>query len=386
LSKTEDLAMRKIKFKRSGKEKSSVKSKSRRWNVQEKIFLFLVVVILILGSLNIVKAKGWLIPESKDFFVQGKTVDLSQMPLEKKIAQMIIVHGSTWNEGAWKRLGVGGIHLFALANADIYKEIIQGYQKRSTIPLLVSADFEGCLNPFSNFHQSTAVSEINTHEEAFNKGKEDGKFMKGLGFTLNFAPVVDLEDEIWKCRSFPGDEKEVSELAEAYILGLQEAKIISTAKHYPGGTLVGNDPHKQLVTATIKEQDLYPYQQLIGSEVIDSIMVSHLITNGAVNSEGYPSVASEDVVGALKGEFNGLVISDEIQMAGLRDFYDTLDEMYLAVFKSGNDLILNFDEDPLEVYRMVKVVEEAVQRGEISEERIDNSVRKILTVKGLVVE
>lgn len=368
------------------KKKKNKLGDIKRGDIQEKFFLFLVIVVLIFGSLNVVKAKGWLIPESPDSFVQGKTVNLTKMPLDKKIAQMVIVHGSTWNEEAWKRLGVGGIHLFALADAKTYKTIIEKYQEDVTIPLLVSADFEGCLNPFSNFHQSIAVSEINNPEEALSKGKEDGKFMRDLGFTLNFAPVVDLNDEIWKCRSFPGDEKEVSELAEAYILGLQQAGIISTAKHYPGRTLAGKDPHKQLVTAIINKQDIYPYQYLIGDGVVDSVMVSHLITNGVINSEGYPSVVSEKVIGDLKEGFKGLIISDEIQMAGLRNFYSTLDEMYLAVFKSGNDIILDFDEDPLEIYRMVKVVEAAVQRGEISEEKIDSSVRKILTAKGFVVE
>jgi beta-glucosidase-like glycosyl hydrolase len=208
--------------------------------------------------------------------------------------------------------------------------------------------------------------------------------LKSLGFTLNFAPVVDLDDQIWKCRSFPGDERQVSELAEAYISGLQREGILATAKHYPGKTLVVKDPHKHLVVAIIHEEDIYPYQYLVEKDAIDLVMVSHLITTGAVNSEGIPSVASLPVMENLKNNFDGLVISDEIQMMGVKGFYETLDEMYVAVFKAGNDIILNFDEDPMEIYRMILTIKEAVENGEISEERIDDSVKKILTAKGFV--
>ena len=81
-----------------------------------------------------------------------------------------------------------------------------------------------------------------------------------------------------------------------------------------------------------------------------------------------------------------MIISDEISMLGLKNFYPTSDALYIAVFKAGNDLVLNFDEDPNEIYRMIQVVREAVLRGEIPEEQIDTSVKKILDAKGFVVK
>ena len=209
--------------------------------------------------------------------------------------------------------------------------------------------------------------------------------MTEIGFSLNFAPVVDLDDEIWKCRSFPGDESQVSKLAEAYILGLQSEGIIATAKHYPGKTLVANDPHKGLVVAEIDLVDLFPYDYLSQKTDVGGIMVTHVIALGEVNSAGEPSVVSQQVVGKLS-DYEGLIITDDTMMLGLRNFYDSLDEMYIAVFNAGNDLILNFDEDPNEIYRMIQVVKSAVESGMILEEQIDISVTKILNAKGFVVE
>ncbi len=114
-------------------------------------------------------------------------------------------------------------------------------------------------------------------------------------------------------------------------------------------------------------------------------MVSHIITTGEVDSEGIPSVVSPKVYADIRKEFDGLIISDEIHMLGLKSFYENLDDMYIAVFKAGNDIVLNFDRDPNEVYRMIKVIADAVRRGEIEEDQIDASVTRILEAKGFRV-
>jgi len=91
-------------------------------------------------------------------------------------------------------------------------------------------------------------------------------------------------------------------------------------------------------------------------------------------------------IGKLKETFSGLVVTDDTMMWGLRKFYSSKEQLYIEVFKSGNDLILNFDEDPAEIYHMIQVVKGAVEKGEISADKIDGSVRKILEAKGFVVE
>lgn len=349
----------------------------------EWIFLNLVVLVLILGSLNIAKAQGWLIPPQEPIPVDNGVIDIATLTLEQKIAQMVIVHGGPWNEGQWKALQVGGIHLFAKERQELFEETIKSFQKNMTIPFFVTADLEGCLNPFAAFQEFPAAADITTTTEAFEKGLTEGQYLRSLGFSINYAPVVDLDDQIWTCRSFPGNETIVAELARAYVEGLQQEGVIATAKHYPGKTLVVRDPHKYIVAATIQEEDIYPYTVIAGS--VKAVMVSHIITSGTIDSQGIPAVTSPEVIGSLKQSFTGLVISDEINMLGLRDFYPSLDEMYIAVFKAGNDIVLNFNEDPNEVYRMIEVVAEAVEEGDIPEEQIDAAVRKILEAKGFVV-
>ncbi len=354
-------------------------------STQEKVFIVLVVVVLVLGSLNVVKAKGLLIPEQPGIMIEEGVVELDSLTLEQKIAQMVIVHGGLHNREAWKKMQLGGIHQFALASPQLFKDIVGSFQEDMEIPFFVTADLEGCLNPFAAFHNSTFISEISSVEQAFEKGKQEGAFLRSLGFTLNFAPVVDLDDHIWDCRSFPGGPAEVGELAGAYVNGLQSQGVIATAKHYPGKTLVILDPHKELVVAEIGEDDLHPYEYLVQETDVASIMVSHLIVFGALDSSGVPSVVSGEVIGNLREEYGGLIITDDTMMLGLRKFFDTADELYVAVFQAGADLVINFDEDPEEIYRMIQVVASAVESGEISQEAIDNSVRRILEAKGFIV-
>lgn len=353
--------------------------------VQKKIFLILVVLILLLGSLNVAKAKGWLIPSQKELEIVDGTIQLRSMTLEQKIAQMIIVQGSAENMAAWKNLMPGGVHMFGRKSEHVFRNTILDFQYNQSIPFFVTLDLEGCVNPFSYYRNFTPAVAIENVGQAFSKGFEEGKYLRQVGFSINFAPVVDLQDDIWRCRSFPGDEQHVSELAESYLLGLQTQGVIGTIKHYPGKTLIIKDPHKFIVAANIDDKDLYPYQYLLGKKDAQAVMVSHIIASGAVDSDGVPAVVSEKIIGELKNNFEGLIISDEINMLGLKDYYPNLDDMYVAVFKAGNDIILNFNKDPNEIYRMILVIKKAVEDEVISEEQIDASVTKILKAKGFMV-
>ena len=355
-------------------------------NIQEKIFTGLCCLVLILMLITIAKAKGLLIPKQPELKIENGIVDLDSMTLEQKIAQMTVALGIPNNLIPLKNMQLGGVHIFALESESVFRNIILDFQSEMKIPFFITADLEGCVNPFAYYKNFTAAHDVLKLGDSFEKGFVEGKYLKELGFTLNFAPVVDLNDEIWKCRTFPGDEENIAEFAEAYSLGLQAQGILATIKHYPGKTLVVKDPHKFIVVAEINGKDIYPYDYFIQKENIDAIMVSHIITSGVVNSEGVPAVVSPRVIEQLKQKFNGLVISDEIHMLGLKNFYSSLDEMYIAVFKAGNDVILNFDNDPNELYHMIQVIKAAVERGDIPEEQIDNSVSKILVAKGFTIK
>ncbi len=361
------------------------KSKRRRWNFHQKVFLVLLILVLFLATLNVAKALGWLIPTQPEVKVEQQTIVLSSLTLEQKIAQMVVVPGQEWSVEPWRKMGLGGIHIYAMKDALLFKEMIGKFQQNMSIPFLVTTDLEGCWTPFGNFKNFTAVSEISTTKKAAEVGTEEGEFLAELGFTLNFAPVVDLNDEIWNCRSFPGDEKKITELAEAYIDGLQSTGIAATAKHYPGKTLVVKDPHKFVVAAEISAEDVYPFASISAQNKVKALMVSHVIASGAVDTEGKPAVVSTEVISKLKQNYSGVIISDEINMLGLKKYYSTMDEVYVAAFTAGNDIILNFNDDPNEIYHMIQVIKTAVEEGKISEEQLDDSVKKILELKGFIV-
>jgi len=363
------------------KKRGQKKGKLKKMFVPRNLFIILLIIAIIFSGLNIAEAKGWLIPKQPTFEIEDGVINLDSLSLEQKIAQMVIVSGLKDNYVPWRRMQIGGIHLFALQTENIFNNTIIDFQYEMPIPFFVTADLEGCITPFGHIKNFTAASEVKSLGEAFEKGFREGEFLKRLGFTLNFAPVVDLDDKVWNCRTYPGNEDKIAEYAQAYVLGLQNQGIIGTAKHYPGKTLVGKDPHKLIVAAQIDGKDIFPYQYLSDRGDVKAIMVSHIISLGEINSKGVPAVVSKEVIDNLREDFDGLIISDEIHMLGLKSFFETVDEMYIAVFKGGSDIILNFDRNPNEVYRMIKIVAEAVENGEIDEDRIDASVTRILEAK-----
>ncbi|MBR9683468.1 hypothetical protein GOV03_02920 [Candidatus Woesearchaeota archaeon] len=348
----------------------------------------LIILNVALGALSVAKVTGVLIPSQPMPKIDNGVIDLDDLTLEQKIAQMVVTLGVRYYSDAYKRMQIGGVHLHAMESNELFTSTIASFQEGMSIPFMITVDLEGCVNPFAHFKEFGSVNEVDTLGKAFEKGKIEGKYLSDMGVTVDFAPVVDLNDDIWDCRSFPGDEESISELANAYILGMQDEGILATAKHYPGKTLVIKDPHKFLAAAEITEQDLYPYRTLVEKGSVKAIMVSHLITYGEVNSEGKPSVASKKIIDGLREDigFEGLIITDEINMQGVKKFYDTVDEMYLDVFKAGSDIVLNFNSDPNELHKMISIIADAVLDGEISRERIDASVKKILEFKGLIVE
>ena len=133
-----------------------------------------------------------------------------------------------------------------------------------------------------------------------------------------------------------------------------------------------------------------PFYEAINSSV-DGIMVSHVIAFGKVNSNNKPSISSPEVITDLKNKFNGLVITDEIGMLGYVDNYKInstftdYHQLFVDLFKAGNDLILTFDTEPSRLYQMIETIAIAVRKGELQEYSIDNSVKKILAAKGIKI-
>jgi len=352
---------------------------------------FLIAVVLSLSVLTF-------IPEKSEFYVEEpnnilfdsetNTLDLSSLTLKQKLAQMVITYGKESNAEIYQNMLIGGVFIDARPSKSSFKRSIQKFKDKAVVPFFITLDLEGCLNPLENFYNHPALKDISTQMDAHVIGAETGYILKELGFNLNFAPVVDLEDKIMGCRSFIGTPEEIASKASSYISGLQEQGIMAVAKHYPGKTLDSYDSHQTVVQAVISADDLVPFREAM-SKGVSAVMVSHLIVSGEVDSSAKPSVISGELIKRIKQEFSGLIITDEIGMLGLVSYYPPHPEVYTQLFtdlfSAGNDLILNFDRSPERINGMIEIVERAVREGKISEERIDNSVRKILTAKGIRV-
>lgn len=356
-------------------------------NNKKILFVFLTLIIIgilviLIWNLTSLKITA---PTNIVYNKSTNTVFLDSLTLKQKIAQMIITTGKENNKDILQNMLIGGIHLGKKNGSQEFISIINDFQEGATIPFFVATDLEGHGNPFESFQHFPSLLEIKDEEEAYTIGYKEGKLLKSLGFSINFAPVLDLNDTIWNGRSFTGTPKEISAKAVSYINGLQSQGILATAKHYPGKTLSIKDPHTEIVHATINEDDLLPFKEAIKNNV-SAIMVSHVIVNGSVSSEAKPSSVSEQLITSLRESFDGLIITDEINMAGLKSYYSDTEELYIDLFKVDSDLIITINSDPKEIYNVICIVEQAVKKGLIDKARINQSVSRILKAKGINIK
>jgi len=314
-----------------------------------------------------------------------KQISISDLSLKEKIAQMIIIGRSEFDP-RFLKLGIVGIFIGRLNSKEEYKKFISHYQKNSKIKLFISADVEGYQTPFNKFYKSKSFGEIKNKKQAYNLGKDQGKIMRELGFNLNFSPVVEVRNIVWPGRSFHGNVKEIKEKIRNYIKGLHEEKILATAKHYPGGSLI-KDPHLFKFKTKIPCVDLELFDESIKSKT-DFIMIGHPIVYGIVDSKGKQCTISPEIIYDLKKKFQGIIITDAITMLGLKKSYTfSFNKIYLDLISAGNDIILdtNYLSTFNKVLKRIKKVEKAVKKGKISEQRINQSVKKILEMKGYEV-
>ncbi len=316
------------------------------------------------------------------FNTDTDNVYLSEMPLRDKIAQMIIIEGKIENLQKVSNLNIGGIFLFALKDKDEYSRLIKRFQDNSKYGLFVATDLEGCVNMLENIRKFKYFNEIESAEEAYRIGDEMGLVMRGLGFNLNFAPVLDLEDTIWNCRSFIGTPEEITEKGLAFLDGLQSAGVMGTSKHFPGRTLDIADTHREETHAVISEEDLIPFYSAIKNKS-NLIMLNHLVVTGEIDSDGLPASVSPVVIQNIRDRgYDGFIITDDLKMKGVSLRYrENPFEIYVDAINAGNDLLLNvYEEDP---DGAIDYIEESVLVGRIDEEKIDTAVKKILERKGI---
>lgn len=332
-----------------------------------------------------------------------RVISLSEMSLERKIAQMVIVNPNKIFDGRIVELGVGGYFMGKFGvfeSAKENKEFIERYKEAHSIEPFFATDLEGAWNPFKNFYQSKTFADVKSGREARDLGREHGEVLETMGLNLNFSPVCDVRNRIWPPRTFKGSLDEISEKIEAYMEGLHRNGVLTTAKHYPGVSMIG-DPHLRSYKARVYEEDLITFTRAIAART-DAVMIGHPIAYGAVDSKHKPATVSREVISNLRKKFNGLVITDAIAMLGLRGHYFfNFSRAYVNAMQAGNDIILDTINVPLldfinlnllnsspykAIKRRIRAVALAASEGKINKERINESVRRILQKKGYEVK
>ena len=288
---------------------------------------------------------------------------------------------------------IGGI---ILMQDDAEQEIalINEFQKKSRVPMLFGMDAEwGLYQRIKTAHKFPwamtlgAIQDNNLVYEMASKIAEDAKKM---GIYWNFAPVVDVntnpKNPIIGNRSFGSDVQNVIAKSLAYAQGLQDNGVLAAIKHFPGHGDTDVDSHLDLPVVKhslerLNKIELAPFKALMDKK-IGGAMIAHLYVPQLEKGKNIPASISYDIVTNLlknKFRYEGLVITDALNMNAVAKKYPA-GELDLRAFKAGNDVSL-FSQD---VPTGKKLIKEAIQKGEISEKRLEESVKKILKTKYLL--
>ena len=288
---------------------------------------------------------------------------------------------------------IGGI---ILMQDDAEQEIalVNEFQKKSRVPMLFGMDAEwGLYQRIKTAHKFPwamtlgAIQDNNLVYEMASKIAEDAKKM---GIYWNFAPVVDVntnpKNPIIGNRSFGSDVQNVIAKSLAYAQGLQDNGVLAAIKHFPGHGDTDVDSHLDLPVVKhslerLNKIELAPFKALMDKKR-GGAMIAHLYVPQLEKGKNIPASISYDIVTNLlknKFRYEGLVITDALNMNAVAKKYPA-GELDLRAFKAGNDVLL-FSQD---VPTGKKLIKEAIQKGEISEKRLEESVKKILKTKYLL--
>ena len=338
---------------------------------------------------------------------------LDSMTLEEKVNQLFMITpealtgvGTVIQAGDGTREAlaehpVGGLIYFAqnLKDPDQTRTMLENTQEyasaRSGFPIFLSVDEEGGQvarvgsNPAFGVPEIGNMSEVGAGgdtQEAYETGSTIGAYLKDLGFNMDAAPDADVltnpANEVVKYRSFGSDPELVSRMAAAELKGLNDQGIIGMYKHFPGHGGTTADSHEGYVYVEenleeLKSGALVPFQDGADNG-LRVIMVSH-IACPEVTGDNTPATLSRQLVTDLLREdmgFDGLVITDALNMGAITEQYSS-GEAAVAALNAGVDMLLM----PADFQAAYDGVMAALENGELTEERIDESVRRILEIK-----
>lgn len=338
---------------------------------------------------------------------------LDKMTLEEKVAQLFVVMpedlvnvgcvvaAGEQTENAIQEIPVGGLIYFS-QNLESAAQVIemlsntQAYMKeRIGVPAFLCIDEEGGtvrrISGTGKFDvpdigDMSDIGASGKSEEAYETGKQIGSYLNELGFNVDFAPVADVlthsENNVVKKRSFGSDPEVVSEMAIAFADGLAENDVLSTYKHFPGHGATAGDTHLGYAYTMksleeLEKCELIPFKNCIEKDA-KMIMAAH-ISLPNVTQDNTPATLSKVIITDIlrdKMGYDGIIITDAMNMGAVTEQYSS-DKAAVKVIQAGADMILM----PQDFKRTYQGVLKAVENKEISTERIDESVARILRVK-----
>ena len=334
---------------------------------------------------------------------------LQGMTLEDKLAQMLIVEylGADYQQSGLQEMiaqqHVGGFLIQPNGddnfNADTTVDSVQAFnaqaQKDSSIPLLIAIDQEGGLvdKLAYIFDREAAASDIaasGNPDTAYQAGVTAAQHMHQVGINTNLAPVVDVgpTTTLLTTRKYSDDPQVVAQYAGKFLDGVQhDQTALGTLKHFPGlGTLpLDDDPHDMVPHDTrslseLETHDFVPYKQLIQNNHPAMIMATDVYID-AVDST-LPAELSPKVIGILRQEmhYNGVIITDGIYMLKYAGYTNSIADVTTQAIIAGNDIVEG-PINPATVTEIIMSLKQALQSGKLTEQHINDSVRRILLMK-----
>jgi len=272
-------------------------------------------------------------------------------------------------------------------------ELLNRLQSESKLPLLFAADFERGVSMrlmgTTVFPHAMAFGGDGKAEDAETFGRITAEEARAIGIHWNFFPDADVNSNpvnpIINTRSFGEDPKQVGDLVTAYIKGAHDGGMLTTVKHFPGHGDTATDSHLGVASVNVDKAhldsiELPPFRRAIAAGV-DSVMVAHVTVPALDPDPNHVATISPEIVSDLLEKqlgFKGIIVTDALDMAGLTHlFSNNIGRAAVESFKAGNDLLLIPADFPASYNAMLQ----AVQSGEISRERLDRSVLKILKTK-----
>lgn len=331
---------------------------------------------------------------------------IAEMPLEDKVAGLFIITpealtdtdvviraGDTTKEKLGQH-AVGGLIYFSqnIKSADQLTEMLSNTRSWSKYSIFLAVDEEG--GRVSRVAESGLAENVGSMADigaagdaakAQEAGAAIGSYLSGFGFNLDFAPVADVVTEgntIIGDRSFGSDTNMTASMVSAMVQGMQGAGVSACLKHFPGLGDTAEDTHEGMAATDKTLEDFtavdFPVYQAGINAGADFIMVGHLSAPNVTGDNTPASLSGKMITEILRGQlgYQGIVITDAMNMSAITEYY-TADQAAVMAIQAGADMIL-MPEDFEAAYNGVL---EAVRNGTLTEERIDESLRRIFRVK-----